>query len=312
MSNLYLVLALIGTFGAIIAAGVVAQTSMAERRRTLDILQANVKEVPNMRTQELAQPMLDRIFVPMVEGLGRFAKCVAPVGMRDRIARQLVLAGSPEALNPDKVAAAKLFGAIGGGILGLAIGIVAGWPSLITLGAAAMGGAIFYLIPGAGLGQRAIHRQEEIRRALPDTMDLLTISVEAGLGFDAALAHVRRNVPGPLSDEIGRFLQEIQLGISRQEALRNLANRTDIDELKGFVLAMIQADQFGISVGKVLRSQSKELRIRRRQRAEEMAIKVPVKLLFPLILGILPAIFIVIAGPGVIKLVHSFLGNSGI
>jgi tight adherence protein C len=309
MSDLYLVLALIGTFGAIIAVGVVAQTSMAERRRTLDILQANVGEVPNMRTQELSQPMLDRVFVPFVEALGRFTKRVTPIGMRDRIARQLVLAGSPQALNPDKVAAAKLFGSIGGAILGLAIGLVAGWSPLFTLGAAALAAAIFYFIPGAGLGQRAINRQEEIRKALPDTMDLLTISVEAGLGFDAALAHVRRNVPGPLSDEIGRFLQEIQLGISRQDALRNLADRTDVDELKGFVLAMIQADQFGISVGKVLRSQARELRVRRRQRAEEAAIKVPVKLLFPLILGILPAIFIVIAGPGVIKLIHSFLGH---
>jgi tight adherence protein C len=285
---------------------------MAERRRTLDILQASVTEVPNMRAQELSQPMLERIFVPLVEGLGRFAKRVTPIGMRDRIARQLVLSGSPEALNPDKVAAAKLFGAIGGAVFGLVIGLVAGWSAVITLGAMALGGAIFYLIPGAGLGQRAIRRQETIRKALPDTMDLLTISVEAGLGFDAALAHVRRNVPGPLSDEIGRFLQEIQLGISRQEALRNLAERTDVDELKGFVLAMIQADQFGISVGKVLRAQSKELRVRRRQRAEEAAIKVPVKLLFPLILGILPAIFIVIAGPGVIRLIHSFLGHSGL
>jgi len=312
MSNLYLVLALIGTFGAIVAVGVVAQTSMAERRRTLDILQANVTEVPIMRTQELSQPMLDRIFVPLAEGLGRFAKRVTPIGMRDRIARQLVLSGSPEALNPDKVAAAKLFGAIGGAVFGLVIGLVAGWAPLFTLGAAGLVGAIFYLVPGAGLGQRAIHRQDAIRKALPDTMDLLTISVEAGLGFDAALAHVRRNVPGPLSDEIGRFLQEIQLGISRQEALRNLSARTDVDELKGFVLAMIQADQFGISVGKVLRAQSKELRVRRRQRAEEMAIKVPVKLLFPLIIGILPAIFIVIAGPGVIQLFHSFLGQSGL
>src|SRR5205823_2125854 len=192
---------------------------------------ANVTEVPNMRTQELQQPMLDRIFVPLVAGLGRFAKRVTPLGMRERIARQLVLAGSPEALNPDKVAAAKLFGTIGGAVLGLAVGLVAGWSALLTLGAAVLIGAIFYLVPGAGLGQRAIRRQEEIRKALPDTMDLLVISVEAGLGFDAALAHVRRNVPGALSDELGRFLQEIQLGVSRQEAFRNLADRTDVDEL---------------------------------------------------------------------------------
>src|SRR5438093_11715169 len=159
MSNLYLVLALIGTFGAIVAVGVVAQTSMAERRRTLDILQANVTEVPNMRTQKLSQPMLNRIFIPLAKNLGRFAKRVTPIGMRDRIARQLVLSGSPEALNPDKVAAAKLFGAIGGAMFGLVIGLVAGWAPLFTLGAAGLVGAIFYLVPGAGLGQRALHRQ---------------------------------------------------------------------------------------------------------------------------------------------------------
>src|SRR5690242_14131317 len=134
MSNFYLFLALVGTFGAIIAVGVVMQGSMAERRRTVDILRANVTEVPNMRAQELSQPMLDRIFVPVVAGLGRFAKRVTPLGMRERIARQLVLAGSPEALNPDKVAAAKLFGTIGGAVLGLAIGLVAGWSALLTLG----------------------------------------------------------------------------------------------------------------------------------------------------------------------------------
>jgi len=141
-------------------------------------------------------------------------------------------------------------------------------------------------------------------------MDLLTISVEAGLGFDAALAHVRRNVPGPLSDEIGRVLQEVQLGESRTTTFRHLAERTDVDELKGFVLAMIQADQFGISIAKVLRAQAVDLRTRRRQRAEEMAVKVPVKLVLPLILGIMPAMFVVIAGPGVIRLAHSFLGGN--
>jgi tight adherence protein C len=142
---------------------------------------------------------------------------------------------------------------------------------------------------------------------MPDTIDLLTIAVEAGLGFDAALAHVRRRVPGPLSDEIGRMLQEIQLGVSRPDALRNLAARTDVDELRAFTLAMVQADQYGISIANVLRSQSKELRVKRRQRAEEKAQKVPTKLLFPLIFCILPAMFIVLLGPGAIKVINSFL-----
>ncbi|HEY3210218.1 MAG TPA: type II secretion system F family protein [Actinomycetota bacterium] len=205
------------------------------------------------------------------------------------------------------MAATKVFGAFGGGILGLVLGSLAGLSGNKTLAAAAFLMAFGYLLPGAGLGQRAINRQDTIRRALPDTMDLLTISVEAGLGFDAAVSHVRKNVPGPLSDELGRMLQEMQLGVARIDALRSLADRTDVDELNAFVLAMIQADIFGVSIAKVLRGQAKELRTKRRQLAEEKAMKVPVKLLFPLIFCILPAMFVVVVGPGIIRLIRTFL-----
>jgi tight adherence protein C len=153
---------------------------------------------------------------------------------------------------------------------------------------------------------RASSRQKEIRKAMPDTMDLLTISVEAGLGFDAALAQVVKNVPGPLSEEISRMLQEMQIGVSRVEALRHLNDRTEVPELDGFVLSMIQADKYGIGVAKVLRAQSTELRQKRRQRAEEKAQKVPMKLLFPMIFLVLPAMFIVILGPGAIKVWDTF------
>jgi tight adherence protein C len=186
--------------------------------------------------------------------------------------------------------------------------VLGGGNKLLLTVAPVFGGMVGYLIPGAGLGQKAINRQEAIQRAMPDTMDLLTIAVEAGLGLDAALAHVRRNVPGPLSDEIGRMLQEVQLGVPRAEAFRNLAARTDVDDLRAFVLAMVQADTFGISIAKVLRSQSKELRMKRRQRAEEKAQKIPVKLLFPMIFCILPSMFIVLLGPGIIRLARTFAG----
>jgi tight adherence protein C len=140
-------------------------------------------------------------------------------------------------------------------------------------------------------------------------MDLLTISVEAGLGFDSALAQVVKNVPGPLSQEIARTLQEMQIGVSRIDALRNLSDRTEVPELDGFVLSMIQADKYGVGVAAVLRAQSTELRQKRRQRAEETAQKVPLKLLFPTIFMILPALFIVILGPGVIQVYHTFFGS---
>jgi tight adherence protein C len=144
---------------------------------------------------------------------------------------------------------------------------------------------------------------------MPDTMDLLTISVEAGLGFDAALAQVVKNVPGPLSEEIARMLQEMQIGVSRTEALRHVNDRTEVPELDGFVLSMIQADKYGVGVAKVLRAQSTELRQKRRQRAEEVAQKVPLKLLFPMIFMVLPALFIVILGPGAIKVAETFFGK---
>jgi tight adherence protein C len=169
-------------------------------------------------------------------------------------------------------------------------------------------GSLGFVLPSAMVGQRVVNRQEAIRRALPDTMDLLTISVEAGLGFDAALAHVTKTVPGPLSQEIGRMLREVQLGVSRVEAFRHLGDRTDVDELNAFVLAMVQADLFGVSVSKVLRAQAKEQRTRRRQRAERKSMQIPTKMLFPLIFCILPALLVVITGPGIIKIAHGVFG----
>jgi tight adherence protein C len=309
MSSLFLPLGLAGTFGAIVMLGVALEAWMAGRRRGVEVLRAQVGDVSvNIRDQELAEPFLDRALAPFVSRLGGFAKRVTPGGMRKRIARQLVLAGNPPGLGADKVAAMKVFGVIGGAILGLVLGSLFGFAGNLAIGTSVFTAVFFYLIPGAGLGQKAIARQERIRRELPDTMDLLTISVEAGLSFDAALAHVRRRVPGPLSDEVGRMLQEMQFGVSRADALRQLAERTDVDELKAFVLAMIQADIFGISVAKVLRSQARDLRMKRRQRAEEKAMKVPIKLLFPLIFCILPAMFVVLLGPGVILVMRTIFG----
>jgi tight adherence protein C len=148
-----------------------------------------------------------------------------------------------------------------------------------------------------------------MQRELPDSLDLLTISVEAGLGFNAAVAQVARNTEGPLSEELSRVIQEMQIGLSRSQALRALAERTPLPELKEFVTAMVQADEFGIPIGKVLRVQSVEMRIKRRQRAEELAQKVPVKILMPLIFFILPTLFIVVMGPGVIAIMGSFEGK---
>src|SRR5439155_4291857 len=225
----WILLALLGTFGAVVVAGVALDAAMADRRRTLEILRSQVKEI-DLRGKELAEPFLERALIPLVAGLGRTAKRVTPIGMRERIARKLVLAGSPGSMDAEKVAAFKIFGSIGCALLCYGLVVLGGGSKVLLTGSLAFGAMVGYLIPGAGLGQKAINRQEAIRKAMPDTMDLLTIAVEAGLGFDAALAHVRRNVPGPLSDEIGRMLQEIQLGVPRVDAFRDLAARTDVEE----------------------------------------------------------------------------------
>ena len=155
--------------------------------------------------------------------------------------------------------------------------------------------------------QKSQTRQERIQRELPDALDLLSISVEAGLGFDAALSQVARNTTGPLAEEFFRVLQEMQIGTGRPEAMRALGERTTVSELRGFVTAMVQADAFGVPVANVLRVQAGEMRIKRSQRAEEKAQKVPVKILFPLIFCILPALFIVVIGPAAITIVRNVL-----
>jgi len=167
-------------------------------------------------------------------------------------------------------------------------------------------GALGLFAPNLFLYQKAYDRSARITRELPDALDLLVISVESGLGFDAALSQVARNTEGPLAEEFFRVLQEMQLGTGRSDAMRALADRTDVTDLRGFITSMVQADAFGIPIANVLRIQAREMRIRRSQRAEESAQKVPVKILFPLIFCIMPTLFIVIMGPAAIQMIQSF------
>ena len=169
--------------------------------------------------------------------------------------------------------------------------------------------AIGWFGPNFYLYQRVYERSKLIQRSLPDAIDLMTISVESGLAFDAAVQQVARNTEGPLAEEFSRVLREMQIGQGRAEALRGLAERTEVDDLKGFVTSMVQADSFGIPIANVLRIQSSEIRMKRRQRAEEQAQKVPVKITVPLIFCILPCLFIAVMGPAVIHIMDSFAGK---
>jgi tight adherence protein C len=309
MSRYLVPLSALSTFLAVGLLGLAANLSRGRRRRAVQLLEAQLgRTVPVTREEDLSRSFVTRALVPFLGGLGSIGTRLTPIGMRKRIGRKVVLMGSPPGWDADKLAAIKVMGAITGVGLGWLSATALGREGLMYWSVILVMGGIGALLPGAMLDIKARTRQELIRRALPDTMDLLTISVEAGLGFDAALAQVVRSTEGPLAQEVARMLQEMQVGVARADALRNVADRNDVDELKGFVLAMVQAEQFGVSIAKVLRSQAGQLRTKRRQRAEEKAMKIPVKILFPLIFCILPAMFVVLLGPGIIRVASQFLG----
>jgi tight adherence protein C len=175
-----------------------------------------------------------------------------------------------------------------------------------SLGLSVVLGTLGYFTPDVLLYGRAAERMDAIRLALPDTLDQLTISVEAGLGFDAALQRVANSGSGPLAEELHRTVNEITVGIPRAQAFRHLLDRTDVPELRAFVVALQQAEQYGLPTARVLRVQSAELRVKRRQRAEERAMKMPVKIVFPLVVCIFPALFIVLLGPALIRIIRTF------
>ena len=259
------------------------------------------------REQRMAEPLFDRVLAPAMGRLRWFAVRFSPGGVAGKIARRLELAGNPPAWSPEKVLAYKTLGLIGLGLLGLELGVKTG--GLLGVVVFAAFAVLGFFLPDILIYNAGIKRQALIQKALPDSLDLLTISVEAGLGFDAALSQVARNTEGPVAAEFFRVLQERQIGKSRAESFRQLGERTTVAELKAFASSLVQADALGIPIATVLREQSKEMRIKRRQRAEEAAAKVPVKIMIPLILFILPSLFVIVIGPGVLSIIKAFSGT---
>ena len=309
MSELYIPIVLIATFSAVILGGIAVEVTVAQKRRASRVFHAQVGHLANLREEQLSASFGERVVGPLSRWFGKAVQRLTPIGMRKRIDRKLMLAGSPKLWDAERVAGFKVFGLVGGTAFAWLIAAGGSGMDAKAIAILMFFGGIGYFAPDAILSGKAQRRQDEIQKALPDTMDLLTISVEAGLGFDAALAQVMKNVPGPLSHEIGRMLHEMQLGISRVDALRKLADRTSVDELRAFVLSMIQANRFGVGVANVLRAQARELRVKRKQRAERKAMQTPVKILFPLIFCVLPALFVVVMGPGAIRIFQSFFGT---
>ncbi|MGW5195003.1 type II secretion system F family protein [Kribbella sp. NPDC004138] len=298
---------LIGGLSALGLAIVLAVVGIAARpaeggvAKALATIDAHYAQQPQLEVDAARDP-----FAALPGWLRGLAMRLSPSGITATLRRRLDLAGNPSAWTPDRILAAKGLGLFVFGGLGVAYGLRS--VGLLIV-AAALAGAAGFFLPDVLLYNAGVKRQEKLQRALPDALDMLTVCVEAGLGFDAALAQVARNTTGPLAAEFSRVLQEMQIGKSRSQALRSLTDRTTVPELRSFVSALVQAGELGITIADVLREQAREMRLRRRQRAEEKAQKVPVKILFPLVFCLFPSMFIVIIGPGMISIAHLLFGK---
>ena len=277
--------------------------------RSLAAVEAIQRSRRDLRERELDQPFAERVLDPLAERFTAVGRRFTPEERITRIRRRLDLAGNPIGWDADRVLGLKALAALVGGLFGLVLPPILGVGPLFTVVLLVLGCAVGWIAPSLWLYQVAYDRSQRVRRELPDALDLLTISVESGLAFDAGLAQVARRTSGPLAQEFFRVLQEMQIGTGRVQAMRALGERTDVPELRSFVGAMIQADAFGIPISGVLRVQAREMRVKRSQRAEEIAQKIPVKILFPLIFCIMPCLFIVVMGPAVVTLLHNFTGR---
>lgn len=311
METIILILVVLGIVGGAV---ILVFVGLRESR-TSDPLQERLAEFAargeraTLEEIELSQPLRDRVIIPMAKRLGEFAIRFTPQNALQATARKLELAGNPRGLEPATFWALRFVTAIV--VSGLLLFVLTisnidwswGRKLLIVTTFVALG---FYL-PELLLGSKIQRRQKAIRRALPDALDLLTICVEAGLGFDSAMAKVYDKWTNELSLSFGRVIREIQLGKVRREALRDMADRVGIPEMTSFVAAVIQSEQLGVSMAKILRIQADQMRIKRRQRAEEEAHKAPIKMLIPMALLIFPSICIVLMTPAILLLMRSAL-----
>jgi tight adherence protein C len=287
---------------------------------SVDPVQARLSQLGNMQAKnleelELQAPLIDRTLRPLAQRFSSRTSKMASTSFTQQTEKRLALAGNPGDLRTADWMGVKAIGAIVGAVLFVVLFVFPGPVKILAfplnLLMPLLGGYLGYSIPEFWLGGRIKKRQKAILLQIPDALDLLTISVRAGLGFDGALGKVVEKLKGPLTEEFRRALAEIRVGKPRRDALRDIIPRTDVPALTNFIGAIIQAEQLGVSISKVLQVQSEQLRIERRQRAEEMAAKAPIKMLFPLVGCIFPALFIVILGPAIILIIIG-LGGAGL
>lgn len=290
------------------AAGAIAFISLkgkAPAVTTDDLVGAN--RPTDLRDAVLQQSTLERAIKPAVERMVALVRKLTPMGWSDTIQQRLMLAdskGKPEVIIVQKILYCILFFFLFNVWKNIGIGPDV-FRKLLFVGKPALG----FFLPDILLKNKASKRQKLIQAALPDFLDQITVGVEAGLGFDSAMSRTAKSNEGPLAQEFMRTLQHVSAGLSRAEAMRGLANRNKVAELRQFVGAILQAEQYGVPMAQVLRVQAAEQRRKRRQRAEEKAMKLPVKVLFPLVLCILPTLFIVLIGPAGISIAKSFSGK---
>jgi len=260
---------------------------------------------------EMSQPLTERVLFPVARRLGELALRFTPQNAIQQTARKLELAGNPRGIDPTIFWAMRMFGLSLGAVLFFVSTIVPdgsfleGRGLVFAIPAAALG----FFLPELWLRGKINKRQDDIRKAMPDALDLLTICVEAGLGFDASMAKVYEKWDNPVAEGFGRVIREIQLGKLRRDSLKDMADRMGVSEMTSFIAAVIQSEQLGVSMSKVLRIQADQMRVKRRQHAEEQAHKAPIKMLIPMAILIFPSICIVLMTPAILMLLNSTLGG---
>lgn len=297
---------LVAAIGAVVALVAFVALGRIEDRATVrsTLRQLNDYEIDNGRDRQLLEPLSQRTLRPVVARLSRIGHRFNPPDYAETVRRKFAAAGIHSQDAVERHLALRLLSLAS---IPVFVVVMFGWnpfglsglPHVAVVG---LYGFVAFMGPDSQLDKKVEARRSELRTSLPDTLDLLVISVEAGLGFEQALDRVIDNVPGALSTEFATVLGETRAGASRSDALRSMEQRCDVPEVRSFVLAMIQADTFGVSIGRVLRSQADEMRTKRRQRAQEQAMKAPVKMLLPMVFCIFPALFVVVLGPAVINI----------
>ena len=291
-----------------IVLGVTAVGLQLEERATLRASLRRLDEfgVQDTRDRELLAPLRERAISPLGRSVVGFGRSVTPVGYLERVRKKLVKVGSPEPEAVDRFLVTKIAGVAAIPLVFFVIMVLVGFDGGSGLLVSVLVAVALFMAPDAILSRKVEEREHAIKVALPEILDLLVISVEAGLGFEQALDRVVESVPGPLSDEFARMLGEVRAGASRADAMRAMDARLDVTEVRSFILTMLQADTFGVSIARVLRNQADEMRVRRRQYAQELAQKAPVKMLLPMVFCIFPALFVVVLGPAVLDILDAF------